>query len=61
MNIKQPYCAPLLSVVTFTVECGFLGSQEYSAPANLNFEVFESIDDAHYNSATTFENQTWNW
>lgn len=61
MNIKQPYYAPKLSVVTFRVEYGFLGSQEYSMPTNVDFEVFESIDDANYNSASTFENQTWSW
>ena len=57
--MKAKYTSPTLTIVTFQVENGFLGS---SPDPVFNFDLFMSEDgDGDLNQAASYESNYWDW
>ncbi|MBP5189704.1 MAG: hypothetical protein J6031_02170 [Bacteroidales bacterium] len=58
--MKQPYSAPKLTVVTFRVEQGFVGSMQESQRL-LDFDFYVFNDESDYNQAASYHETDWTW
>ena len=59
MEKKQVYQSPVLTVVTFRVESGFVESG--GTPSQMDFMLFEDSYEGDHSQASSFGEQNWSW
>lgn len=61
MEKRQQYRAPDMQTVTFRVEQGFTASNEYGAPMEAEFLMYEDNNEEQNDRASSFGSQAWSW